>query len=161
MQQEELYQNNYEKALATMPDWITTYLGIPYRHLGDDLERGIDCGNLCARVLKDQVGEDIPLKTYDVCDIVEEDWYRKTHQRWFEETFKNIENGFIEIDNLQPFDIILMSIGSSNITNHCALYIGNNKMLQTMVDHTSWIAPYGKWYKRYTVGKYRWKNLQF
>ena len=50
LQQEELYQNRYEKALATMPEWITTYLGIPYRHLGDDLERGIDCGNLCARV---------------------------------------------------------------------------------------------------------------
>ncbi len=52
-----------------------------------------------------------------------------------------------------------MSIGSTNVTNHCALYIGENKMLQTMINHKSWIAPYGRWYKNYTVGIYKWIGM--
>ena len=144
-----------------MPNWITKYLNIPYRHLGNNLDIGIDCGNLCAKVIKEQTGEDVLVKTSDFCDIVQEDWYKKTNTPIFENMFTNESNGFIKIDNPKPFDIILMSIGSTNITNHCALYLGNAKMLQTMIDHVSWIAPYGKWYKQYTTGIYRWKNFNF
>ena len=28
-----------------------------------------------------------------------------------------------------------MSLGATNVTNHCALYLGKNKILQTMIDH--------------------------
>ena len=52
-----------------------------------------------------------------------------------------------------------MCIRDSNVTNHCALYIGENKMLQTMINHKSWIAPYGRWYKNYTVGIYKWIGM--
>jgi cell wall-associated NlpC family hydrolase len=161
LEQGEHYRSKYENALQTMPTWITRYLDIPYRHLGASIEKGIDCGNLCATVIKEQTGEDVGYKTSDFCDIVDEDWYKKTHQHIFDEFFKNEKYGMIEVDNLQPFDIIIMSIGSTNISNHCSLYIGNGKMLQTMINHNSWIAPYGKWYQRYTTGKFRWKNFNF
>ena len=52
-----------------------------------------------------------------------------------------------------------MSLGSTNVTNHCAMYVDTNKILQTMINHNSWIAPYGRYYKQYTVGVYRWKSL--
>ena len=60
---------------------------------------------------------------------------------------------------LDEFNIITMSIGATNVTNHCALYLGKNKMLQTMIDHKSWIAPYGRWYKNFTVGIYKWIGM--
>ena len=31
--------------------------------------------------------------------------------------------------------------------------------LQTMIDHKSWIAPYGRWYKNFTVGIYKWIGM--
>lgn len=161
MQLEEHCQDRYTKAITDMPNWITNYLNIPYRHLGNNLEKGIDCFNLCAAVIKNQTGEDLQYKTSDFCNIVEEDWYTKTHDPLFK-AFDNPNYGMLKIeDNPQPFDIILMSIGSTNITNHCALFLGNGKMLQTMIDHVSWITPYGRWYKRYTTGIYRWKNFNF
>ena len=44
-----------------------------------------------------------------------------------------------------------MSLGSSHVVNHCAIYVDLNKMLQTMINHKSWIAPYGRYYKQYTL----------
>ena len=52
-----------------------------------------------------------------------------------------------------------MSIGSTNVTNHCALYLGDNKILQTMIDKISWIAPYGRYYKNYTIGMFKWIGM--
>ena len=67
--------------------------------------------------------------------------------------FKKVE------DEPQLFDIILMSIGSTNVTNHCAMLVDRTKILQTMIKHTSWVAPYGNYYKQYTTGVYRWTGL--
>ena len=52
-----------------------------------------------------------------------------------------------------------MSIGSTNVTNHCAMLVDRTKILQTMIKHTSWVAPYGNYYKQYTTGVYRWTGL--
>ena len=122
------------QSIDTSP-WYNKYLGFPYRHLGNNTETGIDCFN-----------------------IVDEDWYNKTQDRPFDkggtEAF-----GWQKVKDLEKFNVITMSIGATNVTNHCALYIGENKMLQTMIEHKSWIAPYGRWYKNYTVGIYKWIGM--
>jgi cell wall-associated NlpC family hydrolase len=69
------------------------------------------------------------------------------------------EYGWLKVKEPKLYDVILMSLGATNVTNHCALYVDRNKILQTMIDHTSWIAPYGRYYQQYTVGIYRWKSL--
>jgi len=109
-------------------------------------------------VLEQELDIKIPYTTSDFCNIVDEDWYSKTHEQ-FMLTAAQEEYGWHKVSEAQVYDVILMSIGSTNVTNHCALYVDNNKMLQTMIDHKSWIAPYGRYYKQYTIGIYRWKSL--
>ena len=138
--------------------WYNNYLGFPYRHLGNNIETGIDCFNLCRLVYKEQLGIDIPYDTADWCNIVDEDWYNKT-------SIDNIGKaateafGWKKTTDLEKFNIITMSIGSTNVTNHCALYLGDNKILQTMIDKISWIAPYGRYYKNYTIGMFKWIGM--
>ena len=67
--------------------------------------------------------------------------------------------GWHKVSEPKKYDVITMSLGATNVTNHCALYVDQNRILQTMLDHTSWIAPYGNYYKQYTTGIYRWKDL--
>ncbi len=139
--------------------WYNNYTGFPYKHLGNSIDTGIDCFNLCRLVYKNELNIDIPYQTSDFCNIVDEDWYTKTHERWMEKAASE-EYGWVKVTEPKVYDIILMSLGSTHVVNHCALYVDRNKMLQTMLKHKSWIAPYGKYYKQYTLGVYRWKDLQ-
>lgn len=138
--------------------WYNSYTGFPYRHLGDNIETGIDCFNLCTLVYKNELKIDIPYKTSDFCNIVDEDWYTKTHERWMDNAASG-ENGWKKVTVPKTYDVILMSLGSTHVTNHCALYVDTNRILQTMLNHNSWVAPYGRYYKQYTTGIYRWKDL--
>ena len=139
--------------------WYNSYTGFPYKHLGDDTETGIDCFNLCRLVFRNELNIDIPYTTSDFCNIVDEDWYTKTHTQFMLDGFNNPDLGWEKVKTPQVYDIIIMSLGSSHVVNHCAIYVDTNKMLQTMINHKSWIAPYGRYYKQYTLGIYRWKNL--
>ena len=69
------------------------------------------------------------------------------------------EYGWIKVKEPKLYDVITMSIGSTNITNHCALYVDTGKILQTMIGHASYISTYGNYWKQYTTGIYRWKDL--
>ena len=141
-----------------MTAWYNKYKDFPYLHLGNNAETGIDCFNLCKLVYLNELEIDFPYTTSDFCKIVDEDWYSKTQERFFEVN-ANEKTGWRKVKEPQLYDIITMSLGSTNITNHCALYVDRNKILQTMIDHKSWIAPYGNYYKQYTTGVYRWKDL--
>jgi len=138
--------------------WYKKYVGFPYKHLGEDPISGIDCFNLCTHIFKEELDIDIPWRTKDYCNIIDEDWYSKTHIRWMDDMAKE-EYGWIKVKEPKLYDVILMSLGATNVTNHCAMYVARNKILQTMIDHDSWIAPYGRYYQQYTVGIYRWKSL--
>ena len=123
-------------------------------------ETGIDCFNLCKLVYLNELGIDIPYTSDHFCKIVDEDWYSKTHERYFEIGGADTDTyGWRKVKEPKLYDIITMSLGATNVTNHCALYVDRNKMLQTMIKHTSWVAPYGNYYKQYTTGIYRWKDL--
>ena len=138
--------------------WYNKYLNLPYLHLGNNTETGIDCFNLCRLIYKEQLDIDIPYDTADWCNIVDENWYNKT-------TIDNIGKaatekfGWKKTTDLEKFNVITMSLGSTNVTNHCALFIGDNKILQTMIDKKSWIAPYGRYYKNYTLGMFKWIGM--
>jgi cell wall-associated NlpC family hydrolase len=147
------------KAASDIDLWLPNYLNIPYKHLGNSRE-GIDCFNLGALVYKEVLGVDIPYSTQDSGCDVSVDWYSKTEtsnilveracSKWGWDT--------VNIKDRQIFDMILLSIGSTNAPNHCALYLGHNKILQVSVGHTSWVSTYGKYYQQYTVKVCRWNN---
>ena len=139
--------------------WYNKYKDFPYLHLGNDIETGIDCFNLCKLVYLKELNINIPYTTDYFCKIIDEDWYSKTQEKLFERAATD-EYGWIKVKDPKPFDVITMSLGSTNVTNHCALYVDRGKILQTMIKHKSWIAPYGNYYKQYTTGIYRWKDLQ-
>ena len=139
--------------------WYNSYTGFPYKHLGDDKETGIDCFNLCRLVFRNELNIDIPYTTSDYCNIVDEDWYTKTHTQFMLDGFNNPDLGWEKVKTPQVYDIIIMSLGSSHVVNHCAIYVDLNKMLQTMINHKSWVAPYGRWYKNFTVGIYKWIGM--
>ena len=141
-----------------MTAWYHKYKDFPYLHLGNNAETGIDCFNLCKLVYLKELNIDIPYTSSDFCKIVDEDWYSKTQERLFEQGATD-EYGWIKVKEPKTYDIITMSLGATNVTNHCALYVDRNKILQTMINHKSWIAPYGNYYKQYTTGIYRWKDL--
>lgn len=138
--------------------WYNKYLNLPYLHLGNNTETGIDCFNLCRLIYREQLDIDIPYDTADWCNIVDENWYSKTHDRPFEKG-ATLKYGWQKVTNVEKFNVITMSLGSTNVTNHCALFIGDNKILQTMIDKKSWIAPYGRYYKNYTIGMFKWIGM--
>lgn len=138
--------------------WYSKYLNFPYIHLGDNPETGIDCFNLCRLIYREELNIDIPYDTSEWCNIVDEDWYSKTHNRPFDEGATE-KFGWKKVSIPEKFNVITMSLGSTNVTNHCALYIGERKILQTMIDRKSWVAPYGRYYKNYTIGVFKWIGI--
>jgi cell wall-associated NlpC family hydrolase len=135
------------------------YIGIPYKHLGIDPKKGLDCLNLIKYIYKEELNIELPYTTRNFCDILDENWYSRTHERYFDDS-KIFANGWEKTNTLEPFDAITMVMGTSSITNHCALYIGNNRIIHTIQNHKSHIAVYGSYYKQYTMGVYKWVGMK-
>jgi|TARA_R110001592_G_scaffold54396_7_gene166459 cell wall-associated NlpC family hydrolase len=145
--------------MQSIGKWYNKYVDYPYQHLGDDPETGIDCWNLCMYIYKDHLDIDFKPRSWDFCNIVDEDWYNKTTDRFYEEGFKKFSDAWTKVSGEpQLYDIVLMSIGATNVSNHCAIIVDRNRILQTMLEHVSWVAPYGNYYKQYTTGIYRWNG---
>jgi cell wall-associated NlpC family hydrolase len=142
-----------------MTKWYNKYTGIQFKHLGSTLEEGMDCFNLIKYILEQEKCINIPYYTYDICNIVDDDWYLKTNDQLIENTVAS-DSRWQAVTAPKPFDLITISIGATNITNHCALYVDDNRILHTMIDRPSWVAPYNPYYKQYTTGIYRWTDLQ-
>lgn len=138
-----------------MTNWYDKYINIPYKHLGNSVKSGMDCYNLCRYIYEQETGISIPFLSYDCCNIVDEDWFNKTSEQFFEQQVSSNPH-CLRVSEPKKLDFVLMSIGSTNVTNHCAMYLGNNKIIHTMIDKPSWVSPYGNYYKQYTTGTYRW-----
>ena len=137
-------------------DW-DKYIGAPFKHLGLDIRKGIDCFNLIKYVYKEELNIDIPYSTRDWCSIIDEDWYARTHEDLIKKACNTL-HGWEKVGYPEEFDVITMTFGSSTITNHCAMYISHNKILHIFPNHKSHISEYGSFYKQYTTGIYRWIN---
>jgi cell wall-associated NlpC family hydrolase len=139
-------------------NWYDNYLNIPHKHLGNSKHTGIDCVNLCSLIYKEQLGIDVGISSHEYCNIIDDDWYNKTTNQVLTNTLNN-SNNWTKVVTPKPFDIILLSIGDTNITNHCSMYVGNNKILHTALHNRSHLCVYGSYYKQYTTGIYRWNSL--
>jgi len=135
------------------------YVGCPYKHLGLDPKKGIDCINLIIHIYKEELGIEIPYTSRDWCNIVDEYWYQNIHEDYFKKGSSK-SYGWKRVKEPKEFDVITMVLGSSTITNHCAIYIGHNKILHTFQNHKSHTSVYGNYFKQYTMGVYRWIGLQ-
>ncbi len=136
------------------------YVGIPYKHLGLTPETGIDCFNLIKYIYKNELNIDLPYTTRNFCNIIDDNWYGRTHERLIDNVSNNSEYGWEKISNPELYSVITMVMGTSSITNHCALYIGNNRIIHTIQNHKSHIAVYGSYYKQYTMGVYKWVGMK-
>ena len=143
-----------------MTAWYNKYLNLPYKHLGQDPETGIDCFNLCALVLKQECNFNVGMTTSDFCNIVDDDWYCKVNESLLHNgaNTDRVDFRWKTVTTPDTFDVLILNIGSTNVANHCAMYIGENKLLQIMIDRPSWVSTYGKYYKQYTLGIYRWNG---
>ena len=103
------------------------YEGFPYKHLGDNPDTGIDCFNLVRWVYKHELGIEISLSTADFCSNPEEKWYIETNNHLFGKPSAE-RAGFRSVKTPKEYDMIIMSIGTTNIANHCALYLGKDKI---------------------------------
>ena len=138
--------------------WYDKYVNIPYKLFGTDPKTGMDCFNLLRYVFSEELNIIIPYTSSDFLKIVDDRWFEKTHQQYFLQGAKN--GDWEDVDKLKNYDFILMSLGSTNVVNHCAMYLGDNKILQMIENRPSGIYEYHKYFKQYTVKKKRWKNLQ-
>ena len=140
-----------------MNQWFNKYTDIPYKLFGTDPVTGMDCFTLLCYVFKEQAGIQIPYTSSDFLKMVDNQWFTKTHEQHFLNGSKN--GDWVEIDTLQPYDLILMCLGATNVVNHVAMYVGNNKILQMIENRDSAIYDYHKYFRQYTIKKVRWKSL--
>ena len=140
-----------------MSHWSEKYINIPYKLFGTDPKTGMDCFNLLHHIYKKELDLDIPYISSDYLKIVDDAWFQKTHDQVFLRASKN--GDWDQINELKPFDLILMSIGATNVVNHIAMYVEKNNIIQMIENRNSAVYKYHRYYQQYTVGKYRWKNL--
>jgi len=140
-----------------MNQWFNNYTDIPYKLFGTDPTTGMDCFNLLCYVFEEEAGIVIPYTSSDFLKMVDDQWFTKTHEQHFLNGSKN--GDWVEVDTLQLYDLILMSLGSTNVVNHVAMYVENNKILQMIENRDSAIYDYHKYFRQYTIKKVRWKSL--
>jgi len=146
--------------LLDMKSWYNNYEGIPYKHLGDDPKKALDCFNLIKYIYLKELNIRIPYNTSNFCDCPFEDWYNGLSGAPFS-NFNDPQYGWKKnFSKPNIYNAILISLGSTNCANHCAIYVGNNRILHTMQDiGHSRIAVYGKYYEQYTEGIYEWVDM--
>ena len=111
-----------------------------------------DCWSLIRDYYKREY--DIKLNNYSV----DREWWESGKENLYDDNWQT--EGFIEV-NLQEIkagDIIMMRINAS-VTNHAAIYIGDNLILHHLYGQLSSRIPYGKYFRDRTVRIVRHKEL--
>lgn len=83
------------------------------------------------------------------------EWWTKGDNLYLENYEKA---GFVQVDELQKHDIILMQVGSQ-VPNHCAIYLGDNVILHHVMGKASSRDVYGGYWKKITTHIVRHKSL--
>ncbi len=101
----------------------------------------------CYSLVQDYLDEEKGIKLPDY--VRPEEWFEHGRSILLE-NFK--EFGFKEITlaELQPYDCILMQVGSK-VPNHCAVYIGGNLILHHVLNRLSSRDVYGEFWRRSTT----------
>lgn len=134
-----------------------------------------DFCTLSPREDRDYVGRQWVLGFADCWSLIRE-WYQREHgvvlgeysvdYEWWVEGKENRyddnweREGFVMVapENMQPGDMIMMRV-QAPVTNHAAIYLGENLMLHHNFGSLSARVPYGKYYRDRTVRVVRHKEL--
>lgn len=112
----------------------------------------LDCQTLYIDYYKQNLG--IEIRHYDS----EYDWWQKGKNYYADNWEKE---GLIEIKDhskIQKHDLIFMQI-VSNVSNHAAVYLGNNMILHHLMGRLSTKEIYGDYYQKHTTHVLRHKSL--
>ena len=88
--------------------------------------------------------------------------YARNHEWWLKGDNLYLENyedaGFVKVDTLQKHDVIIMQVASP-VPNHCAIYLGDNVILQHVMGRVSSRDVYGGYWQKITSIIVRHKSL--
>ncbi|ERK18622.1 Phage tail assembly protein [Pantoea sp. AS-PWVM4] len=89
---------------------------------------------------------------------VDYEWWVDGKENRYDDNWQ--AEGFTEVDvtDMKPGDVIMMRV-QAPVTNHAAVYLGNNIMLHHAFGNLSARVPYGKYYRDRTVRIVRHKEL--
>ncbi|EGO8461990.1 peptidase P60 [Escherichia coli] len=89
---------------------------------------------------------------------VDYEWWIDGKENRYDDNWQ--KEGFVEVpaDQMRPGDMVMMQI-QSPVTNHAAIYLGDNLILHHMTDQLSARVPYGKYYRDRTIRVVRHKEL--
>lgn len=120
--------------------------------LGRQFFHGVlDCYSLCRDYYREVLSIDIPDFHRDF------EWWLK-NQNLYMDNFKLA--GFVQVptEELREHDGIIMQV-CSPVPNHAAIYIGDNKIIQHVMNRISSRDVYGGWYRKCTVAVVRHRSL--
>ena len=89
---------------------------------------------------------------------VDREWWVDGKENLYDDNW--LAEGFVEVDasSMQPGDMIMMRV-QAPVTNHAAIYLGDNIMVHHMFGNLSARVPYGKYYRDRTVRVVRRNEL--
>lgn len=111
-----------------------------------------DCWSLIMDYYRMEHG--IIVKNYSV----DREWWVDGKENLYDDNWH--AEGFVEIDvsGMRAGDMIMMRV-QAPVTNHAAIYLGDNIMIHHMFGNLSARVPYGKYYRDRTVRVVRRKEL--
>ncbi|MFD3249846.1 C40 family peptidase [Rahnella aquatilis] len=111
-----------------------------------------DCWSLIMDYYRMEHG--IIVKNYSV----DREWWIDGKENLYDDNWQ--VEGFVEIDSrgMRAGDMIMMRV-QAPVTNHAAIYLGDNIMIHHMFGNLSARVPYGKYYRDRTVRVVRRKEL--
>jgi len=142
-------QENWLKYRQILEDWI----GTPYRHLTMVKGRGADCTLYLAAAMLE-----MKILTKVEHDYYPKEWFRHTTKELvMEGFFEHIENNMTPGLNmiwlgkdadLMRGDIVAFSTAGIGATNHCAIMMSKQRMINSIEQGGVQILTYGSWWER-------------
>lgn len=133
---------------------LTQWLGTPYAHWKMEKHKGADCGLFVASCLKE-------MKILNDIDFTRQDrfWHQFTENEVILNIIKNIKSEyykFIKVDSedLKQGDILLFNL-RSKLSNHVAVYFGNNLMINSLNGRGVCMKPLDRTYLKRLTNVYR------
>jgi len=130
------------------PNQDTGYIGRPYAY------GFYDCFTIAESYYRKEFGIVFSHKPSGYPEI--EDWYKKG-MNLLEDNFE--KNGFVRLIDTKPIegDILLIQMGS-DVPNHIAIYVGDNRILHHCAGKLSSVDFYGGYWKKHTTHHLRHEN---
>lgn len=114
--------------------WINKYIGIPFSEKAKGTFKEADCYGIVELIYKEELNIEIYKHTSAA---------RSAKNVMLEYAMESKSN-WIKVEKPKEFDVIAMAhdISHPNIIQHFGIYIGNNKILQTLEGKNSHIVDF-------------------